>query len=176
MLNNMSELLHIEEAARLNIVFAVRNPEQGIMEYCLQIGNRAVLEPDFLQRYCRQSPWQRILSLMLRGANAICYLLKREPFGGSVLCRMTYSHTEQYLPEQPVQQHWATLRRSGFFLYSDGRHEWSPADIYAERLKQGRETEYIPLVRFFTGGSYCSLISPEEQRKRAASCEAAPEN
>ncbi|MBQ7023292.1 MAG: hypothetical protein IJN29_06910 [Akkermansia sp.] len=146
----------IRLASALNIVFDVRNPAPGIMEYHLQIGNPGLLPENFCRKYCHR---RRIL----RTLNRLCYLLNHSPLAADAICRMPCSGTEELLPRQPTREHWAALRRAGFLLFDEGRGEWSPADIYAERMQQGLEPEHMPTFRILPGGRSFCLSSTAEK-------------
>lgn len=150
------EISPIRLAATLNIVLDVRNPAPGIMEYYLQIGNPGLLPREFCRKFCHRSR-------ILRALNRLCYLLNLSPFGADVICRMPCSATEEPLPRQPTREHWAILRQAGFLLFDEGRGEWSPADIYANRIQQGLESEHMPTFRILPGGRLFRLSSTAEK-------------
>lgn len=149
-------------AAKLNIIFRVSGSEPGAVEYRVHLGNSHVLPPDFRRMtQCRVNPLLFLLNFLF----ALC---GRAPFCGAYSLRICNLRS--------TQEHWALLRRAGFFLFDERRGEWSPADIYTNRLERGLETAHMPTLSVVPGGLYVLLSSTEEKAKGAVPCGAAPED
>ena len=158
----MEPLHHAADAAKLNIIFWVSGLEPGDVEYRVHLGNSHVLPPDFRRvTHCRVNPLLFLLNFLVS-------LCGNAPFCGE--CSLRFPNLSS------TQEHWALLRRAGFFLFDERRGEWSPADIYTYRLERGLETAHMPTLSVVPGGLYVLLSTTEEKAKGAAPQGTAPED
>ena len=125
---------------RKNVVLELFASSGGLVHFRLHLGNRAALPPDFMRRYCAESPGEKLLRLLGLWAGEGTrhhFRMKVEP----------YDTSEYGLFAWRVEDAFHVLREAGFLLHDDNRGEWSPYDIYRYLVEQGRISTPMPVLR-----------------------------
>ncbi len=125
---------------RKNVVLELFDSSGGQIHFRLHLGNRAALPPDFMRRYCAESPGDKLLRLLCRWAGEGT----RHHFRMKVA---PYDTTEQGLFAWRVEDAFHVLREAGFLLHDDNRGEWTPCNIYRHLMEQGRISTPMPVLR-----------------------------
>ena len=130
---------------RKNVVLELFASSGGQIHFRLHLGNRAALPPDFMRRYCAESPGEKLLRLLSRWAGEGTrhhFRMKVPPYDAS-LCGVFAWRLEEAF---------SVLRKAGFLLYDDGRGEWAPKEIYGHLRQQGRASAPMSVLRVAPGG------------------------
>ena len=130
---------------RKNVVLELSASSGGLVHFRLHLGNRAALPPDFMRRYCAESPGEKLLRLLSRWAGEGTrhhFRMKVETYDTSVYGLFAWRVEDAFL----------VLREAGFLLHDDNRGEWSPYDIYRYLVEQGRAEGDMPVLRDRSGG------------------------
>ena len=130
---------------RKNVVLELFASSGGQIHFRLHLGNRAALPPDFMRRYCAESPGEKLLRLLSRWAGEGTrhhFRMKVEPYDTSVYGLFAWR----------VEDAFQVLREAGFLLHDDNRGEWSPYDIYRYLMEQGRAEGGMLVLRERPGG------------------------
>ena len=125
---------------RKNVVLELFDSSGGQIHFRLHLGNRAALPPDFMRRYCAESPGEKLLRLLGRWAGEGTrhhFRMKVEPYDTSIYGLFAWR----------VEDAFHVLREAGFLLHDDNRGEWSPYDIYRYLMEQGRISTPMPVLR-----------------------------
>ena len=125
---------------RKNVVLELFASSGGQIHFRLHLGNRAALPPDFMRRYCAESPGEKLLRLLSRWAGEGTrhhFRMKVETYDTSVYGLFAWR----------VEDAFHVLRAAGFLLHDDNRGEWSPYDIYRYLVEQGRISTPMPVLR-----------------------------
>ena len=125
---------------RKNVVLELSASSGGLVHFRLHLGNRAALPPDFMRRYCAESPGEKLLRLLGRWAGEGTrhhFRTKVEPYDDSLYGLFAWR----------VEDAFQILREAGFLLHDDNRGEWSPYDIYCHLVEQGRISTPMPVLR-----------------------------
>ena len=125
---------------RKNVVLELFASSGGQIHFRLHLGNRAALPPDFMRRYCAESPAEKLLRLLSRWAGEGTrhhFRMKVEPYDTSVYGLFAWR----------VEDAFHVLREAGFLLRDDNRGEWSPYDVYRHLMEQGRISTPMPVLR-----------------------------
>ena len=125
---------------RKNVVLELSDSSGGLVHFRLHLGNRAALPPDFMRRYCTESPAEKLLRLLGRWAGEGTrhhFRMKVEPYDTSIYGLFAWR----------VEDAFHVLREAGFLLHDDNRGEWSPYDIYRHLMEQGRISTPMPVLR-----------------------------
>lgn len=125
---------------RKNVVLELSASSGGLVHFRLHLGNRAALPPDFMRRYCAESPGEKLLRLLGRWAGEGTrhhFRTKVEPYDDSLYGLFAWR----------VEDAFHVLREAGFLLHDDNRGEWSPYDIYCHLVEQGRISTPMPVLR-----------------------------
>ena len=125
---------------RKNVVLELFASSGGQIHFRLHLGNRAALPPDFMRRYCAESPGEKLLRLLCLWAGEGTrhhFRMKVEPYDTSIYGLFAWRVEDAFL----------VLREAGFLLYDDNRGEWSPYDIYHHLMEQGRISTPMPVLR-----------------------------
>ena len=125
---------------RKNVVLELFASSGGQIHFRLHLGNRAALPPDFMRRYCTESPAEKLLRLLGRWAGEGTrhhFRLKVEPYDTSIYGLFAWR----------VEDAFHVLREAGFLLHDDNRGEWSPYDIYRHLMERGRISTPMPVLR-----------------------------
>ncbi|MBQ3217603.1 MAG: hypothetical protein IJB33_01875 [Akkermansia sp.] len=125
---------------RKNVVLELSASSGGLVHFRLHLGNRAALPPDFMRRYCAESPGEKLLRLLGRWAGEGTrhhFRMKVEPYDASLHGLFAWR----------VEDTFQILREAGFLLLDDSRGEWSPYDIYRHLMEQGRISTPMPVLR-----------------------------
>ena len=125
---------------RKNVVLELFASSGGQIHFRLHLGNRAALPPDFMRRYCAESPAEKLLRLLGRWAGEGTrhhFRMKVETYDTSVYGLFAWR----------VEDAFHVLREAGFLLHDDNRGEWSPYDIYRYLMEQGRISTPMPVLR-----------------------------
>ena len=125
---------------RKNVVLELSAASGGLVHFRLHLGNRAALPPDFMRRYCAESPGEKLLRLLARWAGEGTrhhFRMKVETYDTSVYGVFAWR----------VEDAFHVLREAGFLLHDDNRGEWSPYDIYRHLMEQGRISTPMPVLR-----------------------------
>lgn len=125
---------------RKNVVLELFALSGGQIHFRLHLGNRAALPPDFMRRYCAESPGEKLLRLLARWAGEGTrhhFRMKVEPYDASLYGVFAWR----------VEDAFHVLREAGFLLHDDNRGEWSPYDIYRYLVEQGRISTPMPVLR-----------------------------
>lgn len=130
---------------RKNVVLELYASSGGLVHFRLHLGNRAALPPDFMRRYCAESPGEKLLRLLCLWAGEGTrhhFRMKVEP----------YDTSEYGLFAWRVEDAFQVLCEAGFLLRDDSRGEWSPYDIYRYLMEQGRISTPMPVLRASPAG------------------------
>ena len=130
---------------RKNVVLELFASSGGQIHFRLHLGNRAALPPDFMRRYCTESPAEKLLRLLGRWAGEGTrhhFRMKVEPYDTSIYGLFAWR----------VEDAFHVLREAGFLLLDDNRGEWSPYDIYRYLVEQGRISTPMPVLRTTPAG------------------------
>lgn len=130
---------------RKNVVLELFASSGGQIHFRLHLGNRAALPPDFMRRYCTESPAEKLLRLLCRWAGEGTrhhFRMKVEPYDTSLYGLFAWR----------VEDAFHVLREAGFLLHDDNRGEWSPYDIYRYLVEQGRAEGGMSVLRDRPGG------------------------
>ena len=130
---------------RKNVVLELFDSIGGQIHFRLHLGNRAALPPDFMRRYCAESPGEKLLRLLSRWAGEGTrhhFRMKVETYDTSVYGLFAWR----------VEDAFHVLREAGFLLHDDNRGEWSPYDIYCHLVEQGRISTPMPVLRVSPDG------------------------
>ena len=130
---------------RKNVVLELFASTGGQIHFRLHLGNRAVLPPDFMRRYCAESLGEKLLRLLGRWAGEGTrhhFRMKVETYDTSVYGLFAWR----------VEDAFHVLREAGFLLHDDNRGEWSPYDIYRYLMEQGRISTPMPVLRTTPAG------------------------
>ena len=125
---------------RKNVVLELFASTGGQIHFRLHLGNRAALPPDFMRRYCTESPGEKLLRLLCLWAGEGTrhhFRMKVEPYDTSIYGLFAWR----------VEDAFHVLREAGFLLHDDNRGEWSPYDIYRYLVEQGRISTPMPVLR-----------------------------
>ena len=125
---------------RKNVVLELSASTGGQIHFRLHLGNRAALPPDFMRRYCAESPGEKLLRLLCLWAGEGTrhhFRMKVEPYDASLHGLFAWR----------VEDAFHVLREAGFLLLDDNRGEWSPYDIYRYLVEQGRISTPMPVLR-----------------------------
>ncbi len=125
---------------RKNVVLELFDSTGGQIHFRLHLGNRAALPPDFMRRYCAESPGEKLLRLLCLWAGEGTrhhFRMKVEPYDTSIYGLFAWR----------VEDAFHVLREAGFLLHDDNRGEWSPYDIYRYLVEQGRISSLMPVLR-----------------------------
>lgn len=136
---------------RLNIVLDLQAAHDGEVHFRLHLGNRSILPPDFMRRYCSESLGEKLLRLLCRWAGEGTRHHFRMRVG-------VYDASEYGVFAWRVEDAFRVLREAGFLLYDDNRGEWTPCNIYRHLMEQGRAAEPVPALREGPGGYEETLI------------------
>ena len=130
---------------RKNVVLELFASTGGQIHFRLHLGNRAALPPDFMRRYCTESPGEKLLRLLCLWAGEGTrhhFRMKVEPYDTSLYGLFAWR----------VEDAFHVLREAGFLLHDDNRGEWSPYDIYRYLMEQGRISTPMPVLRTTSEG------------------------
>lgn len=130
---------------RKNVVLELFASSGGLVHFRLHLGNRAALPPDFMRRYCAESPGEKMLRLLGRWAGEGTrhhFRMKVEPYDTSLHGLFAWR----------VEDAFHVLRKAGFLLYDDNRGEWTPCNIYRHLMEQGRAECGMLVLRERPGG------------------------
>lgn len=125
---------------RKNVVLELSASSGGLVHFRLHLGNRAALPPDFMRRYCAESPCEKLLRLLCRWAGEGTrhhFRMKVEPYDASLHGLFAWR----------VEDAFQILREAGFLLHDDNRGEWTPCNIYRHLMEQGRISTPMPVLR-----------------------------
>ena len=130
---------------RKNVVLELSSSTGGQIHFRLHLGNRAALPPDFMRRYCAETPGEKLLRLLGRWAGEGTrhhFRMKVETYDTSVYGLFAWR----------VEDAFHVLQEAGFLLHDDNRGEWSPYDIYRHLMEQGRAEGDMLVLRDRPGG------------------------
>ena len=111
----------------------------GQIHFRLHLGNRAALPPDFMRRYCAESPGEKLLRFLGRWAGEGTrhhFRMSVAPYDTSVYGVFAWRVEDAFL----------VLREAGFLLYDNLRGDWTPYNVYRHLMEQGRSSEPMPML------------------------------